>query len=37
MENTDYTKCSYYNCDKSFAKEYFSPGLKAPPINFFKY
>ena len=34
MENKDeFFKCSYYNCDKSFAKDYFSSGLKSPPIN----
>jgi hypothetical protein len=34
MENKEeFFKCSYYNCDKSFAKDYFSSGLKSPPIN----
>ena len=34
MENKeDFFKCSYYNCDESFAKDYFSSGLKSPPIN----
>ena len=34
MENKEEMfKCSYYNCDKSFAKDYFSSGLKSPPIN----
>ena len=29
----EFFKCSYYNCDKSFAKDYFSSGLKSTPIN----
>lgn len=29
----EFFKCSYYNCDKSFAKEHFSSGLMSPPIN----
>jgi len=34
MENKDeFFKCSYYNCDKSFTKVYFSSGLILPPIN----
>jgi len=34
MENkNDLLKCSYYKCDISFAKEYYSSGLKLPPIN----
>jgi len=34
MENKEeFIKCSYYNCNKSFAKEYFSSGLQKPPIN----
>ncbi len=34
MENKEqYIKCSYYNCDKSFAPEYFSTGLLLPPIK----
>lgn len=35
MDNKD-IKCSYYNCDNSFTKEYLSylsPGLKSPPLN----
>ena len=28
MENKEeFIKCSYYNCDKFFVKEYFSSGL----------
>lgn len=26
-------KCSYYNCDISFGKDYYSSGLLSPPIN----
>ena len=34
MENKEeFYKCSYYNCDKSFRKEYRSSGLKSLPIN----
>jgi hypothetical protein len=34
MENKEeFIKCSYYNCDKSFTKDYYSSGLKTPPIN----
>ena len=34
MEKEDIMiKCSYYNCDKSFSKDYFSSGLLSPPIN----
>lgn len=34
MENKEeFFKCSYYNCDKSFTKDYRSSGLKTPPIN----
>jgi hypothetical protein len=34
MENKEeFIKCSYYNCSKFFAKEYFSSGLQKPPIN----
>jgi hypothetical protein len=34
MENKEeFFKCSYYNCGKSFRKDYLSSGLKTPPIN----
>ena len=34
MENKeDFITCSYYNCKKSFAKEYFSSGLQKPPMQ----
>lgn len=34
MENQEeFLKCSYYNCGKTFSREYFSSGLKTPPIN----
>ena len=33
MDNKEnFIKCSYYNCEKSFSKEYFSSGLISPPI-----
>jgi len=34
MDNKEtYIKCSYYNCDISFAKEYYSLiGLREPPV-----
>jgi len=31
--NKLYIKCSYYNCEISFAEDYYSSGLKSPPIN----
>jgi hypothetical protein len=34
MENKEeFIKSSYYNCDKYFAKEYFSSRLQKSPIN----
>ena len=34
MEDKEvFLKCSYYNCKKTFAIEYYSSGLIAPPIN----
>ncbi len=33
MENKDFFKCSHYNCNNSFTKEYLSSGLKHHPIS----
>ena len=34
MEKKDIMiKCSYYNCNIAFSKDYLSSGLLSPPIN----